>query len=981
MSHVAAGSPVPASSSFPVDLLHHSVPRRLRRQTESAVQQQQQQSETIHAHHRPTRESGGTTHSATLSRRPGTAHGPTRRGTLKMNGNMMNSSESQQPLSPADPRDTGRAGALTTSAGDASAPVVSFPSSPSASTSQVPPSPRVPQTRFNFEYQYPLRRRALTSQTGLPSVDASPTSIPDPDPVSASASASTPPTPQRTLLHDRSRRSVPGFSFSQPHRRTPAASASQPPSPGLALEEDSDSATPLDATGSTVRVLSPNATKRRKQSFNAHQTSPNVKRRMPSSTVSYLQSRAPTDERAHRAVNGNGMENGFDKYGSEDGARTPVADDSRLKNEDIFLNIARSDSTRRESFGRSDFRRSRFRMSGSGLRTPASRANEPTPSPDQLRSNNYATPLHSNNGSPSNPSGPRAYSYSLSEHPLEDHSKPHHSGYVASSRTAIGLPRSRLSNVGIDSSSQYPESNGERRASFQDPRLFRNSTLSTIRSSRQTSTSEATERARIESDRTRQDGTESTLSTTSPSTVWDELEDLKSRIRKLELTGKLPPSSQEAISSASADRPRTATTTVTTVSSSPNHGRQTSNPSAESETVPPNPVHPLLQSAMAKAKTLLNKEVYMTLDATVTDAIALSNNLHAHKASSSGVSGVNGYGTSDRQSRRKADSVCRSLTELCLALSDEQLRRQQAADQAKPQQPNGVAEEETYAPAAPALPHQQSTTREPEGLARRQSTRLTSRLEARRASLAQPNASPSGENSSTVNRSSDSTLDAKQPHSPGSSTPLDRPLGRLNRLSTSLRVRRVQTEDENPASAPPGRSISRSVTEIANPAATHRSPRQRISYGYTTSQQPPEIPQDHNARFSAQSQQSQSQLPQPRTPTASQSGIPLRRSLMTPTSYTPATPRSNIQAGSRRYGLSAAATFDGTMDDASSSIAPAESASHTRIVAPSTKVAGSYTPISQNRLRANSLGARRFGMRSRPMAAGNDAVNLDDSID
>lgn len=271
-----------------------------------------------------------------------------------MNGNMMNSSESQQPLSPADPRDTGRVGALTTSAGDASAPVVSFPSSPSVSTSQVPPSPRVPQTRFNFEYQYPLRRRALTSQTGLSSVDASPTSIPNPDPVSASASASTTPTPQRTLLYDRSRRSVPGFTFSQPHRRTPAASASQPPSPRLALEEDS-----VDATGSTVRVLSPNATKRRKQSFNAHQTSPNVKRRMPSSTVSYLQSRAPTDERAHRAGNGieNGNGNGFDNYGSEDGARTPVADDSRLKNEDIFLNIARSDSTRRESFGRSDLRR------------------------------------------------------------------------------------------------------------------------------------------------------------------------------------------------------------------------------------------------------------------------------------------------------------------------------------------------------------------------------------------------------------------------------------------------------------------------------------------------------------------------------------------------------------------------------------------------------------------------------------------------
>ncbi|PLB45688.1 hypothetical protein P170DRAFT_363959 [Aspergillus steynii IBT 23096] len=890
----------------------------------------------------------------------------------------------------ADPRDT----TLTTSA------AASFPSSPSASSSQV--SPRVPQTRFNFEYQYPLRKRALTSHSALAAVDASPPSLPEPDPVAASAAASpiTTPTPQRTPLYDRHRRSVPSFNFSQPHRR-PAAVSSQPPSPRLAREEDSDSAIPLDATGSTVRVLSPNATKRRKQSFNAHQTPPNVKRRMPSSTVSYLQGRAPTEERAHRAVNGNGNGNGLDKYGSEDGARTPIADDSRLKNEDIFLNIARSDSTRRESFGRSDLRRSRFRMSGNGLRTPASHANEPTPSPDQLlRSSTYAGPLHSNNGSPSGPSGPRAYSYSVSEHPLEDHSRSHHSGYVASSRTAIGLPRSRLSNVGIDSSPQYPESNGERRASFQDSRAFRNSTLSTIRSSRQTSTSEATERARIESDRTRQDGTESTLSTTAPSTVWDELEDLKSRIRKLELTGKLPPSSQEAISSASADRPRTATTTVTTVSSSPNHGRQTSNPSAESDTITvPNPVHPLLQSAMAKAKTVLSKDVYTTLDVTVTDALALSNILHSNKAPSSGASGVNGYGSSDRQSRRKADSVCRSLTELCLALSDEQLRRQQAADHAKGAQPNGTAEESAPTP----MPSQQpsTTTHEPEGLARRQSTRLTSRLEARRASLANPNASPSGENSSSVNRTSDSTLDAKQAQSPGSSAPL----GRLNRLSTSLRMRRVQTEDENaPASANTnspvvGRSISRSMTEIANPAAaTHRSPRQRISYGYTSSQAPPDPTPD---RFSSQSQsQSQSQLPQPRTPTVSQSGIPLRRSLMTPTNYPPATPRSNIQAGSRRYGLSSAATsFDSTPDDASaapeSSSFPAASSSstnhtplpnshNTRIVAPSSKLAGSYTPIAQNRLRTNSLGTRRFGLRpprAMAAAAADGAVNLDDSID
>ncbi len=36
------------------------------------------------------------------------------------------------------------------------------------------------------------------------------------------------------------------------------------------------------------------------------------------------------------------------------------------------------------------------------------------------------------------------------------------------------------------------------------------------------------------------EGTESSASTAAPSTVWDELDDLKSRIHRLELTGKIP---------------------------------------------------------------------------------------------------------------------------------------------------------------------------------------------------------------------------------------------------------------------------------------------------------------------------------------------------------------------------------------------------------------------------------------------------------
>lgn len=258
-----------------------------------------------------------------------------------------------------DPRDAGKAAALTSPSAGASdspsAPTTTTPSasfaspSPSASTpvashlpsssssSSVPPVPRLPQSRFSFEYQYPLRKRALTSHlSAAASVLNGDDTPPGPDPS---------PTPQRTFLYDSPRRSVPNFHLS--HLRDQALLNSQPPSPRRALEKDSDAARPLDAN-STVRVLSPNATKRRKSSLYAEQSISDVKSVMPSSTVTYSQGRLLADER-NRAMNG------LDRQG--DGNRTPVADDFRSKNEDVFLNIARSDSDRRESLGRSELRR------------------------------------------------------------------------------------------------------------------------------------------------------------------------------------------------------------------------------------------------------------------------------------------------------------------------------------------------------------------------------------------------------------------------------------------------------------------------------------------------------------------------------------------------------------------------------------------------------------------------------------------------
>src|SRR2546423_2029168 len=106
------------------------------------------------------------------------------------------------------------------------------------------------------------------------------------------------------------------------------------------------------------------------------------------------------------------------------------------------------------------------------------------------------------------------------------------------------------------------------------------------------------------------EATDSTISTTAPSTVWDELDDLKSRIKKLELTGKLPSSSAAARSSATGERHRTATTNATTLSTSPKHAKASTSPPDSAIDGVPSTVHPLLHEALNKARSAVSQEVY-----------------------------------------------------------------------------------------------------------------------------------------------------------------------------------------------------------------------------------------------------------------------------------------------------------------------------------------------------------------------------------
>jgi len=104
----------------------------------------------------------------------------------------------------------------------------------------------------------------------------------------------------------------------------------------------------------------------------------------------------------------------------------------------------------------------------------------------------------------------------------------------------------------------------------------------------------------------------------------------------------------------------------------------------------PREAQPLLVSALSKTKDLLNPDVFSAIESAATDAMALSSMIGVVGQPgpiSSSASTIGGYSGSitDRQLRKKADSICRSLTELCLALADPTGQKKQA--QPKPAGP------------------------------------------------------------------------------------------------------------------------------------------------------------------------------------------------------------------------------------------------------------------------------------------------------
>lgn len=299
------------------------------------------------------------------------------------------------------------------------------------------------------------------------------------------------------------------------------------------------------------------------------------------------------------------------------------------------------------------------------------------------------------------------------------------------------------------------------------------------------------------------EGTESTASTTAPSTVWDELDDMKSRINRLELTGKLPSTSGAAVSGMSDERPATATTTVTTMSGSPKRQLNGQVAEASSTTSSQKEAHPVLHAALLKSKPFLNSGVYEALESAAKDAMALSSMMGSPGqpgpiSSAASVIGTGGPAVTDRQLRRKADSVCRSLTELCVALGDG-VGRPKSSGQSSP--PALVQHD---GPATPTVPKSYSGLPAPRRLSVAEqgvpkslsSPRALSKFEERRSSILYGTALPTPRSTGSTpttpiegNPQRRSSLMISRTRRAGTEEP------ELGRTPTVLRSRRAGTEE------------------------------------------------------------------------------------------------------------------------------------------------------------------------------------------
>ena len=594
----------------------------------------------------------------------------------------------------------------------------------------------------------------------------------------------------------------------------------------------------------------------------------------------YSSTRSEDEEDQNTTIRMYGTKSNANRNSTEEG----LQDKPSSSNEDLFLNLARAESVvddasetstrrerRRSHIGTSSFpqaRSSRPSSSGRPSTSGASFAGQQV-FPKQIHhhksSFDSAFQHAAEKGSLSSlrdaASGNR--SYAASAHPLDQRLR------TRNARTSFGMPQT--DGYSQEGSPDMGTHYGRRRSLRETspgvgPRSYKQSNLSYTTNGNYGSSPFPDRSSQAHGQGASSGiplvaGTESTVSTTAPSTVWDELDELKSRLRKLELTGALPNSSNAAMSNALNERPPTATTTMTTMSSSPKH-RKTDHVSSEpSITFDPGltNIHPLLHTALAKAKPAINAKFYKALEATATDALTLAAMTGTSSGSQEASQVASVVGTAsgiDRQLRRKADNMCRSLTELCIALAEELPEPELPNGKSRPGSKDHPATTQRSDGALQDQRLLRGASLEPEA---RASSRVMSRLEARRTSLM---------SSSPLYGRRESTQESASPTQ--TVTPLT---SRLDRTSTVTLRSRAKDEEEGATEIK--RPSSRATTEIGQ---LRPSPQTRISREYT------------------------SQHPMPKSSDRSpsvQSSLPPRKSYFSQVSTSPLTP--TVQPGNRRY--------------------------------------------------------------------------------
>ena len=216
-----------------------------------------------------------------------------------------------------------------------------------------------------------------------------------------------------------------------------------------------------------------------------------------------------------------------------------------------------------------------------------------------------------------------------------------------------------------------------------------------------------------------------------------KMPDAKSHLHRLDHSRTFQ-SSGGTGSNGSGERPRTATTTVTTVSSSPKVALGSNLGIADPRLGGPEAsnIHPLLHQSLDRCKPILSPTLYRALSNAASDALEMAvssrgggnGSVYANSSATGGIA-------SDRQLRRRADNLCRNLTDLCIALIESSPESANRASALANRRQSRELSAPPQIPEARSVYSRQASVEPGERERRPTPSRALERVEARRASL------------------------------------------------------------------------------------------------------------------------------------------------------------------------------------------------------------------------------------------------------